>query len=101
MVLALNLCDAFASELKVNSMKKVPGMDASFVLGTNLLEKVVLDCQSFIHGLTIGEKENQTLFMLEEDECSGLYHRIQTSLSKKHNHCLDIEEVIRSDYSCD
>lgn len=100
MMMLLNLVDVYATEVRVKEYKNVQGMDASFILKTTLTEKVVLDCQSFIHGLTIGENDNAVLFMLEEDECSGLFGRIKNSLSKKHEHCLDIEDVIRSDYTC-
>ncbi len=94
--LLMSLPVAFAVEFKVNGYKKSPGMDRSFVLKTTLAEKVVLDCQSFIQGLTIGND----LVMMDAQGCEELYFRIEASIKKHQKHCLDVEEEIRHDYTC-
>ena len=94
-VLLLNL--AHATEVRVSRMNRILSMDRQFVLKTNVPEKVVLDCQSFIQGLHVGADAN---FILDPDECEGLYLRIRESHKRFQKHCLEIEEDIRADYSC-
>lgn len=91
---------SFAAEIKVKKMLKDGDLERSFVLRTNLSEKVVLDCQSFIQGLRIGEYESAHTYMLNPDDCDGLQDRVRASLKKFQNHCIDVDEDIRSDYTC-
>ena len=91
---------AFAVEVKVRKMTRDRDLDRSFVLTTQLNDKVVLDCQSFIMGLQIGEYESTNHFLLDPDECDSLQARIKTSLRKLQKHCIDVENDIRADYSC-
>lgn len=100
LVLALSLSMAHAEEIKVSGMKVVSGMDRSFTLKTNFNEKVVLDCQSFIQGLTFGEGEASALYMLGADECESLYINMNNSLKKNKKHCIEIDSEVRSDYVC-
>lgn len=81
-------------------MHKDGELERSFVLSTNLPDKVVLDCQSFIQGLRIGEKENAIIYMLDPYECESVQERVRKSLRRLQNHCIDVEEDIRADYSC-
>ena len=87
---------AQALDIKVSSLKNSPNMDRSFILKTNLTEKVVLDCQSFIQGLTIGDD----LIMMDPQGCEDLYFRIKGSLKKWQKHCLDVEYEVRADFTC-
>lgn len=90
----------FAAEIRVSKMKQDSDLDRSFVLQTNLPEKVVIDCQSFIQGLRIGEYEEAFTYLLDPEECDGLQGRIRRSLKKSQNHCIDVEADIRADYGC-
>lgn len=87
-------------EIKVSDMRRDGQMDNSFVLSTQLKEKVVLDCQSFIQGLRIGEFENAVYFMLDEQECESLQGRVRSSTRRLEKHCIDVEGDIRADYVC-
>ena len=92
---------SWAEEIRVSKMSKDGELERSFVLKTNLKEKVVIDCQSFIQGLRIGEFEAAFTYLLEPEECEGLQNRIRTSLKRFQKHCIDVQDDIRSDRSCD
>jgi hypothetical protein len=97
------LCTSFsglAEEIKVTKMSPDGEMDRSFVLATFLPEKVVLDCQSFVQGLRVGEQEHALFFLLEPDDCEAMQKRVKSSLRRRQYHCIDVEADIRSDYSC-
>lgn len=100
MILGLTLLQALAGEIRVKKMEQDGALDRSFVLKTNLEEKVVLDCQSFIQGLRVGEFENAFTYMLDPDECEGLQNRVRGSLRKFQQHCIDVDQDIRADYAC-
>lgn len=100
-ILLASCLSALATEIKVNKMLRDGDMDRSFVLKTNLPEKVVIDCQSFIQGLRIGEYEAAHVYMMDPDECEGLQSRVRSSLKKSRHHCIDAEDDIRADYICD
>lgn len=91
---------ALAEEIKVSKMTQDRDLERSFVLKTNLSQKVVLDCQSFIQGLRIGEQAQAYTYLLDEQECHGLQKRIRSSLRKFQHHCIDIADDIRSDRTC-
>lgn len=99
-LMLLTLSSAFAMELKISKMKAEEGMERSFVLKTNLSRKVLLDCQSFIQGISIGERSEGDFYMLEPQECEDLYQRIDSSLDHRQKHCVDLDEVFNSDYPC-
>lgn len=100
-ILLLSFLELQAGEIRVKKMIKDGDLDRSFVLKTNLPEKVVIDCQSFIQGLRIGEYEAALTYMLDPQECDGLQNRVKSSLKKFRNHCIDVDQDIRADYTCD
>lgn len=100
LVLMFLMTSAFGFELRVSGMSLEPEMQQSFELQTNHSKPVTLDCQSFLQGLYLGPRNSTVLIMLEAWECEELFHRIDDSLQGEHAHCLDVEGVIRSDYSC-
>lgn len=91
---------AWAAEIKVSRMTNEGGMDRSFLLRSNYHSQVTLDCHSFIQGLYLGPRSEGQLLMLEPWECEDLYTRIRSSLRSLQKHCIDVEDVILSDYSC-
>jgi hypothetical protein len=93
---------ASAFEIKVHKMTALSGMDRSFQLYTTTIpDQMVLDCQSFIQGLTIGRgQEDEVFYFLDPQECEALYGRTYQSLKKKQKHCLDVGDEIHSDYTC-
>ena len=100
LILVLGILELHAAEIRVTKMMKDGDLDRSFVLKTNLKEKVVIDCQSFIQGLRIGENAEAHTFMLDEQDCDGLQARVKASVQKKREHCIDVEDDIRADYVC-
>ncbi len=100
-ILLLSFLELQAGEIRVKKMVKDGDLERSFVLKTNLPEKVVIDCQSFIQGLRVGEFEAASTYMLDPDECDGLQKRVRSSLKKFRNHCIDVDQDIRADYTCD
>jgi hypothetical protein len=89
-----------AQDIRVRKMLKDGALERSFVLRTNLAEKVVIDCQSFIQGLRIGEYEEAFTFLLDPEECEGLQTRIRGSLRKGVFHCIQVDQEIQSDEPC-
>lgn len=89
-----------ADVLTVSGMKNEPGMHQSFLLKTQLEEKVLLDCQSFMNGIYIGPRDSGLFFMLDSSECQSLYNNIRGSLKKFKKHCIDIEDAVNSDEAC-
>lgn len=100
LILVLTFVELHAAEIRVKKMTRDGDLDRSFVLKTNLPEKVVIDCQSFIQGLRVGEYENAHTFLLDEADCDNLTKRIKASVQKNREHCIDVEEDIRADYIC-
>lgn len=100
LVLLLSFLEANAVEIRVKKMVKDGELERSYILKTNQPEKIVLDCQSFIQGLRVGEFENAYTFMMDPEECDGLQARVRSSLRKFQNHCIDVEGEIRADYTC-
>lgn len=100
-ILLLSSVMAHALEVKVHKMSPVQYMERSFVLHTKSIpEKMVLDCQSFVQGLTVGEGQSEAFFFLDPQECEDLYLRTNQSLKKRQKHCLELGDVIHADYSC-
>ena len=99
-VILLLSFSAVAEEIKVSKMTQDRDLERSFVLKTNLSQKVVLDCQSFIQGLRIGEQAQAYTYLLDEQECHGLQNRIRSSLRRFQHHCIDVGDDVRSDRSC-
>jgi hypothetical protein len=100
LILVLGFIELHAAEIRVKKMSKDGDLDRSFVLKTNLTDKVVIDCQSFIQGLRVGEYDQAHVYMLDEQDCDGLSSRIRASVQKKREHCIDVEDDIRADYVC-
>lgn len=100
LILALSFFELQAYEVQVRKMSRDGELERSYVLSTNVQDKVVLDCQSFIQGLRIGEFESAYTFMMDPDECNALSKRIKSSIRKFQKHCIDIEDDIRADYTC-
>lgn len=91
---------AMADVLKVSGMKNEASMDRSFILRTQLSDKVLLDCQSFLQGIYIGPRDGGAFFMMEPDECEALHNNIRGSLRKLKKHCIEIEDSVNSDEAC-
>ena len=89
-----------ARDIRIYEMKKDGELERSFVLKTNLSESVVIDCQSFIQGLRVGEYENAFTYLLYPQECDDLQLRISDSLKKFKNHCIEVDQDVRADYTC-
>ena len=89
-----------ADVLTVSGMKNEPSMDRSFILKTQLQDKVLLDCQSFLQGIYIGPRDGGAFFMMEPHECEALHNNIRSSLRKWKKHCIDIEDAVNSDEAC-
>jgi hypothetical protein len=100
LILLFNWTLVVGQEVIVSDMRPTQDMDNHFALATNLDEKVILDCQSFIQGLSIGAPPKVTFYMLEPHDCEDLQLRVNHSLQLLRKHCLDLDDIIRSDYTC-
>ena len=100
LILLLLSLSISAFELQVKKMLKDGDLDRSFVLQTQVKEKVVLDCQSFVQGLRIGEFESAVFFLMDPFACEDLQSRIKSSNRRLQKHCIEITHDIRADYTC-
>lgn len=99
LILALSF-PLMAETLRVSRMSNEPGMERSFILKSQLKDKVLLDCQSFLQGIYIGPRDGGAFFMMEPDECEALHNNIRGSLRKFKKHCIEIEDAVNSDEAC-
>lgn len=99
-IILFSSIEAFTEQVKVSAMSPDGEMDRSFVLTTSFPEKVVLDCQSFIQGLRIGEQEQATFFIMDPNDCEGMQNRVHNSLILNQLHCIDVDQDILSDDTC-
>jgi len=91
---------AFAFEVKVHQVLPDGPIERSVELKSQLPEKVVLDCQSFINGLRIGEFENARYFMMDPNECDYLQERVKKSVREERKHCIEVDLEVENDFSC-
>jgi hypothetical protein len=83
-ILLANSFMVFAQEVKVSRMMRDGDLERSYVLKTNLPLKY----------------EAASTILLDEQECDGLSQRINSSMKKGLKHCIEIDEIISSDFSC-
>lgn len=68
-------------------------MDYMFEIKTNKYEKVILDCQSFIQGLSFyNNKKVAHFFYLEPQDCQDLHLSLKDSKENKVPVCFEISE---------
>lgn len=92
--------EAWAFEFKVSGVQLHDGMDAKFELVTSLESRVILDCQSFVQGMSVGQNSLWLLYLLEPNECEDFYGRINKSLRSRKQHCVIVDDIIQDDYTC-
>lgn len=80
------------------------GIDRMFEVKTSKYDQVILDCQSFIQGLTF-YKDSQIAytFYIDSYECEGLHDYLQSANENKVAICLEINgknlEIIESSFA--
>lgn len=86
-----------AESLIVKSLKPTE-LEAMFELvGTKSYDKVVLDCQSFIHGVSFYKNTHLIKhFYLEVEECSDLYGLLRDRSEQEIMSCLRLSEGPRN-----
>jgi hypothetical protein len=72
----------------------IDNMYASFEILTPKYDKVILDCQSFINGMTFynDKKIVHEIKMVNYSDCSNVYNFIYQSKQEKKSICMEIEE---------
>lgn len=101
-ILFLALYDAQALEIQVEKMTLSEGFNERWELTTQVDDKIVLDCQSFIQGLLFGPVGDNGI-MLQEWECDELKTDMAKSLKKSKKHCLEVDldrNVLDSQATC-
>lgn len=86
----LFMLNAEALEIKVKRMSLDSGYHNRYKLTTNLDEKIVLDCQSFVQGLLFGEL-GETGILLDEWECAEVIQEMKASLRRFKKYCLEVD----------
>ena len=68
-------------------------MDYMFEVKTTKFDKVILDCQSFIHGINFyKDKKVVHSFYLEDDQCQDMHNYLRDSNDGKVPVCFEISE---------
>lgn len=78
----------------VLGLRPVDNMYASFEILTPKYERIILDCQSFINGMTFykGEEIIREIKMVNYTDCSNVYHFINQSQQDDKAICMEIGE---------
>lgn len=79
-------------------------MDRMFEVKTNKFDKGILDCQSFIQGLTF-YKDSQVVhsFYIDSFECEGLHDYLQSAKDNKVDICFELNgqslDIVESSFA--
>lgn len=57
----------------------------------SIYKKIVLDCDSFLHGLTLTSDQSSNFFMLHESECDKLWGYIQEDSNQRVSSCMLVD----------
>lgn len=97
-IVLVGLLSAFT--IKAETYQKMPvlglvpveNMYASFEIQTSKYEKVILDCQSFVNGMTFynDKKIVHEIKMINYEDCSNVYDFISQSNQDKKPVCMEI-----------
>lgn len=100
MIILVGLLSSLA--LKSETYQRIPvlglapidNMYASFKILTPKYEKVILDCQSFIHNMSFFEhtKVVREIRMVSYNDCGDVYDFIEQSMVDKKPICMEVEE---------
>jgi hypothetical protein len=94
----------WGERVQVHSMEVEDTYSARFRLTTFPYPSAVLDCQSFIQGLFLGEDATGDAILLNEWECEELGIGIEESLSHSKPHCLEVDwndRILLSHQACE
>lgn len=77
----------------VEDYTPVPNMDYSFEIKTSRYNRVVLDCQSFVTGMTFyrDKKVVHSIYLDAYGDCQNVHGFIQESRANKLPVCLEVE----------
>ena len=80
--------------MPVLALVPVENMYASFEVQTPKYEKIILDCQSFVNGMTFynNKKIVHEIKMVNYDDCTNVYDFISQSYLDKKTVCMEIGE---------
>lgn len=78
----------------VLGLRPVDNMYASFEILTPKYEKIILDCQSYINGMTFYNNKEivREIKMVNYSDCSNVYNFISQSQQDDKSVCMEIEE---------
>jgi hypothetical protein len=78
---------------QVTDYSPIPFMDFAFEIKTPLYDKIVLDCQSFVTGMTFyqNQKVTHSFYLDAYGECQGVHELIMKSREKNIPVCLEVE----------
>lgn len=78
----------------ITGLAPVENMYASFKIITSKFDKVILDCQSFINGMTFYQRKKivREIKMINYTDCSDIHDFIEQSELNKQPICMEIEK---------
>lgn len=73
--------------------RPVANMDFAFEIKTSFYTKIILDCQSFVTGMTFykDKKVAHSIYLDAYGDCQNMHNYLQDSFTKKIPVCLEIE----------
>lgn len=77
--------------IEVSGFKQTDRMSVIELVQSSKFKKVVLDCASFLHGLTLTSDQASEFFFLHESECEKLAEFIQEDSSEKITSCMLVD----------
>lgn len=91
--LACNLRAETYEKTLMQDYRPVANMDFAFEIKTSLYSKVILDCQSFVTGMTFykDKKVAHSIYLDAYGDCQDMHKFLQDSFNKKIPVCLEIE----------
>lgn len=80
--------------MQVTALTPVENMYAAFEIKSSKYEKIVLDCQSFVHNMSfyVNKKVTREIRMVNYNDCESVYDFINQSLQDKKAVCMEIEK---------
>ena len=90
-VLVFLTLPVFAEQIRVKNMELEETYSLRFRLTTSPAIVAVLDCQSFIQGLFLGEDATGESILLNEWECEELAQGMDESIQSSMEHCLEVD----------
>jgi len=94
LIMSLNVQAAsyeVVNPIDVNGWKATDRDAVVELIQNSVYKKVVLDCDSFLHGLTLTSDQSSNFFMLHESECDKLWKLVKEDADQQASSCMLVD----------